>query len=70
MEIPTCPACGGAGAIAVHIQRRMRGHRVCHEETQECPVCRGSKHAVQEQLDAWLSSMVPYHEHIGQEALE
>ncbi len=63
MEI--CHGCNGKGSINIHVQQHIHGHRICHEQEEVCPICHGSKHATQAQVDAFLNEMIPYHEHIN-----
>ena len=62
----TCLSCEGTGTIISRVQRRLHGHRICHDETITCPVCNGRKKATLQDLDTFLKSCLPYYEETGE----
>lgn len=59
-----CTGCEGKKVINCHVQKIIKGHRVCHESSIICPICKGTGFSTQEEVNNWLNSMIPYHEHV------
>jgi DnaJ-class molecular chaperone len=54
-----CPGCYGKGVIDVNINMGKYG---CYHETQQCPICHGTKYATQEDVDKfWNTFDFPAH---------
>lgn len=61
-EYPVCSGCNGKKTIIFRVQRNIHGHRICKDEVNDCPVCRGTGIATSERLDEFLNEMIPYTE--------
>jgi len=59
MADPICPGCTGRKTFPVRVQRLVRGRRICATETMECPICRGTGSATEQQEKEWLAREFP-----------